>query len=126
MNSKTAEEQAMRGSRWAKLLALFALAALVSQPVLACTICKYSPNGFGFCRETSYYGYDMWDCSANVVDPVSGRTDCDFGQAAFGECDWRGQDWPYPPGGAPTGGGGGGGGGDCWWTDLSGGCILYF
>jgi hypothetical protein len=114
----------MRNPRWLTALALLALLTLVPQTILACTYCKYSPNNFGFCRESFLYGYYFYNCTESVADPLSGRTRCEY-TGVFGECDWRGEEWP----GRRAGGGdgsGGGAGNDCWWTDMNGGCILAF
>jgi hypothetical protein len=107
------------------LLSIFVTGAFNSAS--ACVNCKKSPNGWGFCRDSFWVG-TTWNHCSESADSFSGKTSCSI---SIQDCDWRGQDWPYPgnppSGGSPGGGGGGsadGGSGDCWWTDLNGGCIL--
>jgi len=93
--------------------------------VLACPICKKSPNGWGFCGYGGIAG--GVNCIQDEPDPWSGKTYCHL----EGVCNWH------------AGGGDGGGvggpyypeGGDPWgltaegcstWTDTPSECVTAY
>lgn len=66
-------------------LVLVALMALLvfessSSVAVACWLCKYSPNGWGFCDTGAMRGHG--DCTDKVVDSFSGRRGCEIIQWA--------------------------------------------
>jgi len=64
------------------VVAAIVLHLVVGLVAMACPQCRYSPNGWGFCRYLAYAG--PYDCVEYVVDPWSGRTDC----YTCGYCNW--------------------------------------
>ena len=64
------------------LVLAMALHFAVGTIAWACPGCKYSPSGWGFCRYDFYAG--PYECRTIVVDPWTGRTDCDV----CGFCHW--------------------------------------
>jgi hypothetical protein len=91
-------------------LLVFALSLLFAGTAVPCEMCKYSPNGWGFCRPADLGSGDGSEtCTQVVVDTFNGTTDC----VEKGECH-----------GALEGVGGGVNPDDCWWTDLYGNCIV--
>lgn len=98
-------------------IALVAVIGLVvalttSSPAVACWICKYSPNGWGFCRTGYLRGHG--DCEEYVKDPFHGTTDCfivDWGTCGQGygggNCAEGTQCEPYEQASMP-----------CAWTDT--------
>jgi hypothetical protein len=100
--------------RWVLVLTLVSV-FIVTLPQLgfACSLCSFSPNHFGFCRDNFMGGYDEEDCTTVVADTFSGRTTCDY-SGTYGECDWS------------TTGGPGGPADDCEWTDMNGNCIIQY
>lgn len=90
------------------------LATIVPHVILACDTYKYSPDGkFCFCYTLAPTQSGYQGCSVVVYDPLNGNTSCSVGPICTPSD-------PYDPF-APYADGGG-----CWWTDLSGGCILAF
>lgn len=91
-----------------KLRRVFALAILVlivaTAPAIACPMCKYSPNGWGFCRYGAVAGWII--CTETPPDGFSGRTGC---YSSGAECHW------FADGGDP---------GDCGYTDINGNCLI--
>lgn len=87
-------------------LVFFVVAVAVPTVVDACPYCRYSSNGWGFCRYGAFSGYR--NCTdGHVVDAWTGRTDCEVS----GYCTWRGD------------------GGDdddpgCGYTDIYGNCLI--
>lgn len=86
-------------------LVIFVVVVAVPTIADACPYCKYSDNGFGFCRYGAYSGYR--NCTDRVADTWSGRTDCEVS----GYCTWRGDNDD-------------GDGGSCGYTDIYGNCLI--
>lgn len=102
------------------VVSLLLISMLIATPVIACWLCKRSPDGkYGFCRPDYDWGYN--DCSEYVYNSFNGTTTCNLEGS---NCPYS----PYPGTDPGTGGGGGGGdtGSDCWWPGLTGGCLLYY
>lgn len=79
---------------------------LLPSPVSACLNCKYSPNGWGFCRGNYMTGATT--CNEVVIDDFNGTTGCEFPLG-----------YDCRNGGTRVDGGGA-----CWWTDVYGNCII--
>ena len=86
--------------------------ALGAPSAFGCPNCKYSPFSrpkWGFCMYYEAYGFEY--CETIVVDPFSGRTNCDL-RGAY--CNWGPQSQP----GAPIAG-------NCW-TDQDIDTVLLY
>lgn len=96
--------------RGALVLFAFSLtvATIVPHVVLACDVCRYSPDHWGFCRSLPPGNFGWNFCREFIIDTFTGKTDCVL---ADDSCGLRTV---------------GDSGGECWWTNLSGQCILAF
>ena len=92
------------------LVVIFSLAVLAVSPAFACENCRYSPDGWGFCRYYQIVGFDS--CTDIVIDPFSGKTGCQTTGSEL-SCDWR-QGSPSPVAGI---------GSDCEFHDALGNCM---
>jgi len=92
--------------------ALLAVVALATPPVFACPDCRYSPDGWGFCRYYQIVGFNS--CQDIVIDSFSGKTGCST-TGTETSCDWRS--------GSPSPVADGGFGSDCEYHDAVGNCM---